>query len=500
MQLKLVIWDLDDTLWRGALADGDDVVPDQRRAELVRAFNAKGVVSSICSNNDPAAARARLEALGLWDQFVFPRIAFAPKPEAIRAIIDDMQLRPANVLFVDDNPHNLAGARHLLPDLHVLDARAADADDTLAALLAGLPANGRSRLAEYRQLEAKAADRAAGGGSNEDFLHACNIQATAPFLMDNLDFVERIAELVNRANQLNYTGTRFEPAALTTAIVDVVAHDSWSIFAWDRYGDYGLVGFVQVDRKAKRLIHFAFSCRIMHMGIEQYALARVLEKWPDCDLSVLAGRVAATPAPWVHDQSFHEPAVRERLIARLNPAAAGPRDVRVMFDCQSGGIAHFSAHRDRIDFDNAPRLFALRHVIPNSGEDLRLAPRMVYGAGIDYSDPRWPELADLIDDGLYEACADLLCAHVNDNGARLLVLLPVEDAAEERYRPHMGHTRDRTIRFNRVWRALAARHPGIDLFDMTGFARADDMTDVSHYHARFLRRLAGEVDRWLAAA
>lgn len=498
MQIKLVIWDLDDTLWRGTLADGDDVALFEHRAALVRAFNARGVVNSICSKNDHAIAQAKLEALGLWDQFVFAHIAFTPKAEAVQAIIADMQLRPANVLFVDDHALNLQAAKHLLPELHILDATASDADAILDAVLAAQPAAARSRLAEYRQLEAKAADRQASGGSNEAFLRQCDIKACAPFLMDNLDFVERIAELVNRSNQLNYTGSRVELGALTETIVDVVRYDSWSIFAWDRYGDYGLIGFVQVDRKAKKLVHFAFSCRIMHMGLEQYALAKVFAKWPNCDISVLDGRVARAGADWIADQPFDGAATRAKLIAQLKPEAAGTHDVRIMFDCQSGGIAHFSRHRARLDFDNAPRLFALRHIITGDLDDTPFAPTLVYGAGVDYSNPRWPDLVDLIEDeGLFEGCVQLLCERVTEDGARMLVILPPEDAADAQYRPHMGHTRARTVLFNGIWRAAAAPYDNIEIFELTGFAGPGDMPDVSHYYAGFLQRLAGVVDDWI---
>jgi FkbH-like protein len=127
--LKLIIWDLDDTLWSGTLADGDAVQLHRHRAELIRAFNARGVVSSICSKNDFATAEAKLRALGLWDEFVFPHIAFTPKPEAIRAIIADMQLRPADVLFVDDNPVNLREVAHAIPDIQLLEITLSDADD-----------------------------------------------------------------------------------------------------------------------------------------------------------------------------------------------------------------------------------------------------------------------------------------------------------------------------------------------------------------------------------
>ena len=501
--VKLVIWDLDDTLWRGTLADGDDVSLFADRARLIRDLNDRGVVNSICSKNDHASAEAQLRQLGLWDAFVFPHIAFTPKPEAIRQIIADMQLRAANVLFIDDNIHNLEGARAALPEIQILDATAPDADRVLARILALQPVGAGSRLAKYRQLEARARDRAAIGGSDEAFLRGCAIQACAPFLMDNLDFAPRVAELINRSNQLNYTASRVDETELAAAIIDVVRYDSWSIFAWDKYGDHGLVGFAMVDRQTRRLIHFTFSCRVMHMGLERYAVAKILEKQPACDFSSLHGKVELAGADWVADVSFHHPTTRERLIAMLRPEAAGEHSIRVMFDCQSGGIAHFSRHRAKMDFDNAPRLFALRHLIPECLEREGLttpqfAPFLVYGAGVDYSDPRWPYMVEFIADGrLFAHCVQLLCQRISAEQRRMMVILPPEDAPDTHYRPHLGHTRARTALFNAIWRRAAIAHAGIDIFELTGFASPNDMPDVSHYYAGFLGRLAGVVDGWI---
>ena len=502
MQIKLIIWDLDDTLWRGTLAEGDRVDLIESRADLIKAFNDRGVVSSISSKNDPKQAERKLRVLGLWDQFVFPNIAFEPKAGAIAGIIGDMRLRAANVLFIDDNPHNLHAARHLLPDLNILDANAADADDVLDALLAAQPAHSGDRLAKYRILERKARDLANSSGSNEDFLRQCSINICAPFLMDNLDFVPRIAELINRSNQLNYTQSRVEEGELTAAIIDVVRFDSWSIFAWDRYGHHGLVGFVMVDRAERALVHFAFSCRMMHMGLEQAVIAMVREKWPDLDVANLAVPFEDRQVDWITVRPFGCSEIRESILSELHStdrhgAKEGGRQIRIMFDCQSGGIAHFSRNRARLDFDNAPRAFSMRDVVPGLADPFDFPSTLVYGAGIDYSDPRWPGADHLLDGGLYDACVDLFCEKVASSNSNALVILPPEDAEASRYRDHMGHTWRRTCDFNQIWRKAAERNPNIELLDLTGFVTDADMPDVSHYKAGFLKKLADRVDTWI---
>ena len=62
-KIKVVIWDLDDTLWRGTLAEGDAVELFENRAEMVRTLNNRGIVSAICSKNDYQTAMALLRNL-----------------------------------------------------------------------------------------------------------------------------------------------------------------------------------------------------------------------------------------------------------------------------------------------------------------------------------------------------------------------------------------------------------------------------------------------------
>src|ERR1700676_3410247 len=76
--VKLVVWDLDDTLWEGTLSEGP-VVLDRGTADVVRALNRRGIVTPVCSSNDRADARAVLEGAGLWAEVVLARVDWAPR-------------------------------------------------------------------------------------------------------------------------------------------------------------------------------------------------------------------------------------------------------------------------------------------------------------------------------------------------------------------------------------------------------------------------------------
>lgn len=79
IEIKLVIWDLDNTLWRGTLAEGDTPILITERAELIKNLTDMGVVNSICSKNNFEQAKKTLIEMGLWEYFVFPKSVLNPK-------------------------------------------------------------------------------------------------------------------------------------------------------------------------------------------------------------------------------------------------------------------------------------------------------------------------------------------------------------------------------------------------------------------------------------
>jgi FkbH-like protein len=269
--IKLVVWDLDDTLWRGTLSESE-VELEPGRAEVVRELNRRGIVNSICSKNDLQAAREQLERYGLWDEFVFASIDWTPKGPRIAQLVKDMQLRAPNVLFVDDNVGNLQEALHYAPGLQI-------ADERLIGELLSLPqATGMddrdlTRLGHYRLLERKLSDRQQVTGSNEDFLRSCDIHVELG--QAGRGDAERLLELVNRSNQLNFTKSRLTEHELFELLDQAPDRQTGYVRVRDRYGDYGLCGFYSL--RDGRLTDFVFSCRILHMGVEQWLYERLGE-------------------------------------------------------------------------------------------------------------------------------------------------------------------------------------------------------------------------------
>src|SRR5215469_13215957 len=90
--VRLLIWDLDDTFWCGTLEEGG-CAPIERNVDIVRQLNRRGIINSICSKNVLNRVRAELCQIGVLEEFVFIRAAFAPKGEMVKSIIQAVQLR-----------------------------------------------------------------------------------------------------------------------------------------------------------------------------------------------------------------------------------------------------------------------------------------------------------------------------------------------------------------------------------------------------------------------
>lgn len=263
--VKLVVWDLDETLWSGTLSEGP-VTLEAARADVVRTLNRRGIVNSICSNNDEGAARARLRDAGLDDEFVFARIDWTPKGPRVAQIVEDAQLRPENVLFIDDLPMNRREVRHFVPGIQTADP---DIGDQLLSLpeLQGKDDRALTRLEQYRVLERKLADRRRSSGGNESFLRGCDIRIG--IFRETEDETERLYELATRTHQLNFTKRRPTRDEFGAMLVDP-AFDTGYVRVRDRYGDYGICGFFSVDRERDEVVDLLFSCRVLHMGVEQW--------------------------------------------------------------------------------------------------------------------------------------------------------------------------------------------------------------------------------------
>ena len=272
-KIKLVIWDMDNTFWDGVLSEGR-VNANAKNIALVKHLADAGIINSISSKNNEADVLEILSQLGIADLFVFNDINWEDKGPQIKNKLEKMHLREENVLFIDDETRNLEEAKHYCPKIMTL--LSSDINE-LASYADGLQVTdaGHERLSNYRILEEKYVAESASS-DKEEFLR--NSEIVVEIAPDCLNEEERIAELIARTNQLNFTKVRDTKDVLHEYLLDDSVKKGY-IRVKDKYGDYGIAGFYCYEKTSEPgdegtcdgcLRHFLFSCRIMGMGVPQY--------------------------------------------------------------------------------------------------------------------------------------------------------------------------------------------------------------------------------------
>lgn len=123
----------------------------------------------------------------------------------------------------------------------------------------------------YRQASARQAAAAEFGSSYTEFLRSCEIKVEVR--PDRPEDEERIAELVQRTNQLNFSGRKYKRAELDPILRDPHL-ERYVINCSDRYGSYGIVGFC-LARRSSDSVHIddlMLSCRVQGKLIEKALL------------------------------------------------------------------------------------------------------------------------------------------------------------------------------------------------------------------------------------
>jgi FkbH-like protein len=310
--VKLVIFDLDDTLWRGQIAEHYETGANWPSLhgwppgiwEAIHHLKSRGILVAICSKNDEGLVRDRWQrAMQLdWvtlDDFSFVKINWSPKADNIRQIIGDASLTPKSVVFVDDNPVERDAVRSAIPGIRVIGSNPYDTRRVLLwsseTQVPFLSAESRQREEMMRQQQQREQER--GALSREEFLAGLNAQV-------NIDVIEseshpgfgRAFELLNKTNQFNTTGERWTQANVRSFFADRGRlHVFW---VEDKFTKYGLVGVICFRGGCFR--QFVMSCRVLGLDIETSVVGMVMRHERRLqDTGVFLARVIDTDANMV---------------------------------------------------------------------------------------------------------------------------------------------------------------------------------------------------------
>jgi FkbH-like protein len=287
---KLLVLDLDNTLWRGVLGEdgptGIQFRPDNFEGRIfwhalnhIRALADAGTVLAINSKNNED------EVLNLLDSQEFPlnRQDFAAikahwndKHENLQTISEELGLGLDSMVMLDDSDVECLRLRQLCPEVTVVQVPKSLSE--YPALLAALPYFEKPRVTEadvlrkldYQNMH-KRKQLASAHADFESFLKALNIELTL-FRADTQSF-DRVEQLFERTNQFNMSGKRFtrtelEAIATSGGLVVGVSYQ-------DSFGSAGVIAALVGHRRGETVIidNYVVSCRVLGRGVEKQILA-----------------------------------------------------------------------------------------------------------------------------------------------------------------------------------------------------------------------------------
>jgi len=286
--VKCVVWDLDNTVWDGILLEDGDVPLRPGIREVITELDRRGILQSVASRNDHEAASAALERHGLLDYFLYPQITWSAKSESVRAIAASLNLGLDAFAFVDDDPFERAEVAYAVPELVCVDAAdAAALTDRPEFTPRFITDDSAKRRTMYRADQVRAEVEREYSGPTEDFLATLDMRFTIARATE--EDLRRAAELTVRTNQLNTTGYTYSYEELD-AFRTSPDHELLVARLVDRYGPYGTIGLVLIERGsgAWRIKLLLMSCRVMSRGVGGVLVTYLRERAKDAGVRLLS--------------------------------------------------------------------------------------------------------------------------------------------------------------------------------------------------------------------
>jgi len=265
---KCVIWDLDNTIWRGTLVE-DGPKHLQLNATVAAAIvelDRRGILHSIASKNSREEAEPVLRQFGLWEYFLAPQINWDPKSSSIGAIAAALNMGKDTFLFIDDQAFERHEVQAVHPEVEALDITAINTLLDHPRLDVPITREAERRRFMYREEEARETAMRSSSGAFLTFLKNCNLKLTIDDL--NLTNLNRVFELTERTNQLNYAASRISRSHLEAAMMRTSRHRGLVLSASDRFGDYGIIGFALLEPIRWSIESFFMSCRVQRKRVD----------------------------------------------------------------------------------------------------------------------------------------------------------------------------------------------------------------------------------------
>ncbi|MBF0145886.1 MAG: HAD-IIIC family phosphatase [Magnetococcales bacterium] len=295
---KVIATDADNTLWAGVVGeDGIDAVSANPHGRPFRHFiyqgflrrmKAVGILLAVISRNDQDMVLAPLASGRMPlrpEDFIMIRSGYGAKSDHVRALAERLNLGVDSIVFIDDNPMELAEVGAALPKVTCLAFP--ETDEALPPFLDRLVS-----LFDRRQITVEDTERTEMYRRRLAAQLPVGEQSLTGFLA-NLGMVltlhdrsrgdwTRACQLINKTNQFNLNGVRLEVDEVAAILQK--GGRMFSASLEDRTGTHGEILACLIESSG-RVCSLVMSCRVLQRRVEFAFLAWLLRHWQGPPLS-----------------------------------------------------------------------------------------------------------------------------------------------------------------------------------------------------------------------
>jgi FkbH-like protein len=296
--IKAIALDLDNTLHAGVLGedgiDGVVLTNDHKNLQLfVKELQKRGIFITLVSRNEYADVEAlftqREDYPLRWEDFSATEVSWGHKADALRQIAQKLRISVDAILFVDDNPGELAAVTQQLTKLQTIYADpSAELTRSSIEYYPGLWRWKQQADDAKRILDLKAsAERDSIALTHTDPTeYLRSLQVSLTYFWNARPQLGRLSDLCKKTNQFNLAIRRFSEAELSERMS---RHDTCvaSVQLSDRLSDSGIIAVIVAERSGSQLTveELCISCRAMGRQLENDIILQALRQmtiWAGC--------------------------------------------------------------------------------------------------------------------------------------------------------------------------------------------------------------------------
>ena len=310
---KLLVLDLDDTLWGGIVGEvgwknlrigGHDYLGEAFKdfQYKIKSLKNYGILLALCSKNNESTALEAIEkhpemVLKL-DDFVSYKINWNNKAKNILDITKELNIGLQSVVFLDDTPYERAHVKESLPEVTVpnLPLDPVNYSSFLSKLRyfdTSFISKEDKKRADLYKSEFKREKIKQNLKSDSQWLKTLELKITVENAKS--ENLPRTHQLLNKTNQMNLTTRRLSEKELNSW-KNKSSNKLWTIRAKDKFGDYGIIGIVSISIKNKsaKLEDFILSCRVVGRNIEKVMIEFVKDYCQKAKIDKIKGKYLKT--------------------------------------------------------------------------------------------------------------------------------------------------------------------------------------------------------------